>query len=110
MNTYNWTILSMGIKETNGQQNVVYKVSWVCKGTNGAQGSFKKDITNIIFDSDSQFTPYENLTEQEVLTWVWNNGVNKTEVEAFIDTNIQNQIARIQSINSSGKLPPPWVT
>jgi hypothetical protein len=37
------------------------------------------------------FTPYDQLTEQQVLGWVWASGVDKDETEAALQANIESQ-------------------
>jgi hypothetical protein len=38
------------------------------------------------------FTPYANLTQEQVLGWIWANGVDKASAEAAVQTQIDNQI------------------
>ena len=38
-------------------------------------------------------TPYANVTEQDVLGWVWANGVSKDATEAALAQNIADQKA-----------------
>ena len=40
--------------------------------------------------------PYTDVTEQEVLDWVWANGVNKDETEANLATQIEVQKNPVQ--------------
>ena len=37
------------------------------------------------------FIPYEDLTEDDVLGWVWNDGVDKDATEAALAANIAEQ-------------------
>jgi hypothetical protein len=37
------------------------------------------------------FTPYNQLTQDQVLGWVWANGVDKAATEAAVEGQIQNQ-------------------
>jgi hypothetical protein len=52
-----------------------------------------------------EFTPYNQLTKDQVLGWIWANGVDKDATEAAVEGQIENQ-----------KNPPivspklPWVT
>ena len=50
------------------------------------------------------FTPYNELTEQQVLDWCFANGVDKTAIEANVSLQIQNQINPPVVV-----LPLPWV-
>jgi hypothetical protein len=50
------------------------------------------------------FTPYADLTQDQVLGWCWANGVNKDATEAAVQAQIDNQI------NPPTIQPPlPWV-
>ncbi len=50
-----------------------------------------------------QFTPYADLTEQQVLGWIWANGVDKDATEVAVQQQIDNQI------NPPSIQPPlPW--
>jgi hypothetical protein len=51
------------------------------------------------------FTPYADLTQAQVLGWIWANGVDKTATEAAVQQQIDNQI------NPPVVSPPlPWVS
>jgi len=38
------------------------------------------------------FTPYADLTQEQVLGWCWANGVDKESAEAAVQQQIDNQI------------------
>ncbi len=37
------------------------------------------------------FTPYADLTQEQVLGWIWANGVDKDATEAAVEQQIENQ-------------------
>ena len=39
----------------------------------------------------SSFIAFNSLTQEEVLNWVWTNGVDKTAAEAAVAQQIENQ-------------------
>jgi hypothetical protein len=43
------------------------------------------------FQKDKSFTPYADLTLDQVLGWVWANGVDKTATEAAVEGQIEAQ-------------------
>ena len=47
--------------------------------------------------------PYASVTEAEVLSWVWNNGVDKTATEASLQGQIDLQKNPVQAAGT------PWV-
>jgi len=50
------------------------------------------------------FTPYADLTQAQVLGWVWANGVDKDATEASVQAQIDSQI------NPTVIQPPlPWI-
>jgi hypothetical protein len=49
------------------------------------------------------FTPYADLTQEQVLGWIWANGVDQTATEAAVQSQINNQInPPVLNLN------PPW--
>ena len=48
--------------------------------------------------------PYNNVTEQEVLEWIWTNGVGKDTVEASLQSQIDLQKHPVQATGV------PWAT
>jgi hypothetical protein len=53
----------------------------------------------------TSFTPYANLTQDQVLGWIWASGVDKDATEAAVEQQIQNQI------NPPIVTPPlPWAS
>jgi hypothetical protein len=54
---------------------------------------------------EGAFTPYADLTQAQVLGWIWANGVNKTATEAAVEGQIETQK------NPPIVAPPlPWVS
>lgn len=108
--TITWTIewMTASTQIINGHAEVVLTAGWRC---NGAESSGGTDYTATIYGTCSfpepaeggAFTPYAQLTQDQVLGWVWSNGVDKASAEA----NVADQLA-IQ-INPPVIQPPlPW--
>jgi hypothetical protein len=104
---YQWNILSMSCKPSlDGQQNVVIMALWQCVGVaqNGLDqvSSAMGGNTQFTYTQGSPFTPYDQLTQQQVLGWVWQQ-VSQTDIEAEIADKIAVQI------NPPVVTPPlPW--
>jgi hypothetical protein len=88
--------------------DVVVTAGWRC---NGAQTANAVNYTATNYGTSSfpmpegAFTPYDQLTEAQVLGWCWANGVDKDSIEASIQAQIDNQI------NPPIVTPPlPWAT
>jgi hypothetical protein len=95
MATITWTIDSMSASTTdiNGHPEVVLIAIWRCTGVQGEYSSTMFSICSFAEPSvGGSFTPYADLTQDQVVGWCWASGVNKSEVEATIQADIDNQI------------------
>jgi len=104
MITISWLIERLLVKPTEGSlTDVVITADWRC---NGSQESFSGTCygSTSFAPPSGSFTPYDQLTEQQVLGWCYENGVNKTAIEANVTQQIQNQIDP-----PVVSLPLPWV-
>jgi hypothetical protein len=99
-----WIIERLLVKPIEGSEtNVVITADWRCNGT-------QDNYSGTCYGSCSfappsgEFTPYEDLTQEQVLGWCYANGVDKTAIEANVTLQIENQI------NPPVIAPPlPWV-
>ena len=99
-----WLIERLLVKPTEGTlTDVVITADWRC---NGSQESFYGTCYGScsFAPPTGSFTPYEDLTEQQVLDWCYANGVDKSAIEANVSLQIQNQINP-----PVVALPLPWV-
>lgn len=51
-------------------ENLVFTILWDYTGSDGTNSSNILGSTNIPYDPAAEYTPYENLTEQEVINWI----------------------------------------
>jgi hypothetical protein len=104
MITINWIIERLLVKPTEGTlTDVVITADWRCNGTDGTYSGTCYGSASFQPPSGS-FTPYEDLTEQQVLDWCFANGVDQKAIEANVTKQIENQI------NPPVIAPPlPWV-
>jgi hypothetical protein len=104
MITLSWIIERLLVKPTEGTlTDVVITADWRC---NGSQDNYSGTCYgSCSFQPPSgEFTPYEDLTEQQVLDWCFANGVDQAAIEANVTAQIENQI------NPPVIAPPlPWV-
>jgi hypothetical protein len=99
MTTTTWIIeyMQTSTQVINGHSEVVLTAGWKCNGSN--------TVGNINYTTSKQgvasfpepsvggtFTPYADLTQDQVLGWCWENGVNKTGIETEIQLFIEQQI------------------
>jgi hypothetical protein len=107
--TITWAIQWMQCKPTEGSYtDVVVTTGWIC---NGSLVSGSDTFNGAVYSTcsfpmpEGSFTPYDQLTEQQVLGWCWADGVDKTATEAAVQGQINNQI------NPPIVTPPlPWAT
>jgi hypothetical protein len=99
-----WIIERLLCKPTEGTlTDVVITADWRCNGTQDNYSGTCYGSTSFAPPS-GDFTPYDQLTEQQVLDWCYANGVDKTAIEANVTAQINDQI------NPPIIAPPlPWV-
>lgn len=90
--TYNWVVEQMNCYPTvDSYTDVVFDVCWRLIGTDGTYTGTVYSSVNVPTPGDP-FTPYDQLTQDQVLGWVWANGVDKDSAEAAVAQQIANQI------------------
>lgn len=77
--------------QEGGNTDVVFTVHWTCAGVDGTYNASIYSTCSVP-TPEGAFTPYAQLTQDQVLGWVWANGVDKTATEAAVEQQIQNQI------------------
>jgi hypothetical protein len=99
-----WIIERLLVKPTEGPNtDVVITADWRCNGTDETYSGTCYGSCSFAPPSGS-FTPYEDLTEQQVLDWCFANGVDQKAIEANVTAQIENQINPPVVC-----LPNPWV-
>ena len=87
-----WLIERLLVKPTEGSNtDVVITADWRCNGTDETYSGTCYGSCSFQPPSGS-FTPYPDLTQDQVLQWCYENGVDKTAIEANVTAQIQNQI------------------
>jgi len=107
-----WIIERLLVRKVEGTySDVVITADWRCNGieTIGTDDD-AKTYSGTCYGSASfappsgSFTPYEDLTQDQVLGWCYANGVDQKAIEANVTAQIENQI------NPPIIAPPlPWV-
>jgi len=101
-----WTVQSMLIKpQEHGRQDVVSLVDWLASDTDGVNEACRGGQTEIATTS-GPFTTYDQLTEQQVLEWVWQQ--IGEDSKAAVEADLAAQILEMQN-PSTAQLPLPWV-
>lgn len=83
------TTWSISLLERNLPDNGVVTAHWRVTAVDGDYSASAYGTAGFTPDpTDPAFIPYENLTEAEVLSWVW-GGVDKAETEANLAAQIE---------------------
>ena len=102
MATFTWTVTAMDCSTTEQNPDTVIVCHWTCAGTQDTYSSSVYSTCGVPAPTGT-FTPYADLTQDQVLGWIWANGVDQSAVEAAVQTQIDNQI------NPPVVQPPlPW--
>lgn len=108
--TITWSIKKIEcLARAEGQTDVAIRADWMCYGTQ--QDGDKTVAGNVLGSSEFQytqgspFTPFNQLTEQQVLEWVWATFAEgkKADIETAVQLQIDNQITP-EVVNP----PLPW--
>ena len=99
-----WIIERLLVKPTEGSlTDVVITADWRCNGTQDQYSGTCYGSCSFAPPS-GEFTPYPDLTQDQVLGWCFANGVDQKAIEANVTLQIENQI------NPPVIAPPlPWL-
>jgi len=108
---YSWSVNQLTAYPTyESQTDVVFKVQWSYRGVdaNGV-GSSRGGITEVTYTAGAPFTPYADLTQDQVLGWVTPtiSAEQLADMEAGITGDIDWQIQQA-SANDPVTPPLPW--
>jgi hypothetical protein len=100
-----WLIERLLVKPTEGSlTDVVITADWRCNGSQDNYSGTCYGSCSFAPPSGSGFTPYEDLTQEQVLSWCFANGVDQSAIEANVTQQINDQI------NPPIIAPPlPWL-
>jgi hypothetical protein len=87
-----WIIERLLVKPTEGSiTDVVITADWRCNGTDETYSG--TCYGSCSFQPPSgEFTPYPDLTQEQVLGWCYANGVDQAAIEANVTQQINDQI------------------
>lgn len=100
-NTYTTTVPSMLVaKSMDGYTDVVTVVNWQVVASDGTYNAGQVGSTPVGPVDPNDFTPYADLTQEHVLSWIPDPAT--PELKAELDANIATQAAAIVTMG------PPW--
>ena len=83
-----WTISTLERELSDGGVIVAH---WRATDVDGDYSASSYGTCGFTYDaSASDFTPYDNLTESQVLGWCWANGVDQNAIEASLAAKIES--------------------
>lgn len=99
--TNTWAVVQMdAYPEADGETDVVFNVHWTLTGTDGTYSGNVYGSQAVTYEAGSSFTPYADLTEDQVINWV--QSAMGAEQVAIFEANVAEQIA--------DQINPPVVT
>lgn len=90
--TYSWKILDVQTQDlpSNNLIDVILRIAWEKRGTDDQGNSFGHlNVTNLKLNTDS-FTPFEELTEEQIWTWIKPNLTCEESIDQAIQTGLEN--------------------
>ena len=102
--TWNISVLDCLPQSAEGADYVV-TAHWQCTGVDGVYSGQVYSTTSFTVVQGEAFTPYADLTQDQVLGWVWDNGVDKDATEAAVEQQVETQ-KNPPIVNP----PLPWVS
>lgn len=99
MITYDWNCKNVEvIPEKDGFTNVIFRVYWVVTGTSDDSEPIIATmfgVESLNTDNITDFIPFEDITNEQVTSWVTNN-IGDEEV-ASIKEDINRQIEQVKN-------------
>jgi hypothetical protein len=104
MTTFNWVVTALNcLPNAPEGQDYVINVHYSCIGTDGTYNASVYSTCSLPVVQETTFIPYQDLTLDIVLGWIWANGVDKAATESAVQTQLDNLI------NPPVVTPPlPW--
>jgi len=90
--------------QAEGQTDVVVKVYYACAASNGTYSAAIGGTVNLTLDPEASYTPYADLTEQQVIGWV--QGVLGPEGVETKQASAEQKLA--DQFYHPVTLPNPW--
>lgn len=103
-----WVVEQMNCyPEKDGETDVVFTVHWRVNGADGSYSGTNYGTQGVTYEPGTPYTPYENLTQDQVVGWV-KDAMGEERV-AEIESNVAKQIENQK--NPPVVSPPlPWAS
>lgn len=100
MTTKTWTITQLNVyPQSEGEADVVCSAAWNVSGTDGTYNGSLNGSTAFKLDPTAPFIPYDQLTQDQVLSWVFESlgEESKATAEADVDAQIAYAAEQVSS-------------
>ena len=88
-----WTISQLDCKpQEDGLTDVVVTAHWQCTGAQEQYSAQVYGTASFTLEQGSNFTPYDQLTQEQVLEWCYASGVDKEATEANVAAQLETKI------------------
>jgi hypothetical protein len=96
-NIYQWVIESTDRYFTyETQNNVIFNVYWRCFANDNLSPvpniASISGVCSLPYVSTNNFINYADLTQEQILEWLWNFGVNQTEIQSQLDSMLVTKL------------------
>ena len=89
---FNWKIEQLNCyPQADSQTDVVFNIHWRLTGTDGTYSGTVYSACGVTYEAGTPYIPYADLTQDQVLGWIWANGVDQASAEAAVQAQIDNQ-------------------
>ena len=104
MATFNWVISTTEYDlQPADMDGAIIVAHWRCNASQDEYSATSYGTAGFSPDPSSpDYTPYSDVTESQVLDWIWADGVDKDATETSLQANIDGQI---NPVTASGV---PW--
>lgn len=96
-----WKINQLDRKTADG---FITTAHWLCFGQDGEFSASVYSTCSWQETEETKLIPYESLTQEQVLGWIWGSGVDKEATEAAVAAQID---AQKNPVTATGV---PWAT
>jgi len=87
-----WQVSNLDCKVSEDNlSDVVYCVHWRCSATEDGYSASVYSTCSLPAPDPANFIAYADLTQEQVLEWIWANGVDKAATEAAVQQQIELQ-------------------
>lgn len=102
--TYTWKVKSVKTCMVDGQEDYVFQTYWIKTGTDeqGNEGTFS-GATPFEPETSGSFTPFDQLTEEQVIGWIQQVVVG--DYEQHVNDQIQRAIDAKKAAVANPALP-----